>query len=268
MPLFQDEEVEALKSQLARAREEQREACAQSIRPKEGEMRLDVLTRIAFSQGVVRATPLDATPLADEILELRELLSNERNRAEELRPHDDGCNWRSRGDAYPCSCAGALGRAKKYDVAEIERLSEENETLRTGNLGLAVRLDAALARMKELEAFAQQAHDGAVADSQARNVAEARVKELEAEVKREKAAHDHECEDRDRAWSVELVKVRAALDAANADRARLREEMRAVRALVESLREGVEDLHWYSAHGAMNEAQRRIDAALAESEKL
>lgn len=43
-----------------RLAERVREACAQSLRPKDGEQDRAVLTRIAFSQGAVRATDLDA----------------------------------------------------------------------------------------------------------------------------------------------------------------------------------------------------------------
>jgi len=63
---------------LNAAREEQREACAQAIQPKPGEADVRVLTRIAFSQGAVRRTPLDATPLADTIASLRHELATER----------------------------------------------------------------------------------------------------------------------------------------------------------------------------------------------
>lgn len=61
--------VKALEEALRDIAERQREACAQAIRPKPGESRAEVLTRIAFSQGVVRATALVTDSTEREVMD-------------------------------------------------------------------------------------------------------------------------------------------------------------------------------------------------------
>lgn len=81
-------------------------------------------------------------------------------------------------------------------------------------------------------------------DVESRAVAEAWLARGEEESSGTLAFHDAPVSERERALVVTL---------------------REVRPLVESLREGVEDMHWYSARDAMLSALRAIDAALAST---
>lgn len=134
-------EVDALKDEAARAREEQREACARALDP-------ETTLKGEWFAARVRATPLDATPLADEIRVLKATLDGAESDAniETVRAlRAELAALRMERDSLLRAASGTSHAAVSLELSqlrdELAALREERDALKAA---LKAEADAAL----------------------------------------------------------------------------------------------------------------------------